>query len=48
MQVLDDGEPVGGGDAVVDDGHVGPQRGHGGQHRFAAVQFGDHLDVALA
>ena len=48
MQVLDDGEPAGGGNAVVDNGHVRPQRGHGGQHRFTAVQFGDHLDVALA
>ena len=44
---LDDGEPVMTGDVVVDDGHVGPQRGNGGQHRLAAVQFGHDLDVAL-
>jgi hypothetical protein len=48
VQVADDGEPVVGGNAVVDDCHVWPQRGHSGQHRFAAIQFGDHLDIRLA
>jgi hypothetical protein len=48
VQVADDGEPVGGREAVIDDRHVWLQRGRGGQHRFAAIQFGDHLHVGLA